>query len=114
MAHPLLWGPQLPARLDGFAAVIKNVIEELEIVTFKLIALLFRVASREWRLTAQPLLHASTTTLNHMPKQLLPFPLLLQGRVKKTEQRAEALLDAAVRSGCDKDHVTRSVLCKIA
>ena len=85
MAHTLLWGPELSACLDSFPAVVKNVVEELEVVACKLIAPLFRLALREWCFAAQPFLHVLTTPLDHMRKQPLPVPFALQIRIEKPE-----------------------------
>jgi hypothetical protein len=49
-----------------------------------------------------------------MRKELLSVLLLFQVGLEKTEQRAETFLDAAMRSGCDKDDVARRVFGKIA
>jgi hypothetical protein len=85
MAHALLWSPELPACLDCFAAVVKNVVKELEVLACKLIAPLFGLTVRERCLAAETFLHVSTTPLNHMRKQPLPLRFPLQIGVEKTE-----------------------------
>ena len=57
---------KLAACLDSFPAVLKNVVEEFEVVTCKLIASLFRSAIRERCFAAQPFLYVLTAPLNHM------------------------------------------------
>jgi hypothetical protein len=76
MAHALLGSSELAACLDSFPAVVKNVVEELEIVACKLIASLFRLAIRKRCFAPQPFLYVLTATLNHMRKQPLPVLFL--------------------------------------
>src|SRR5262249_40433308 len=114
MAHALLWRAQLPARIDRFAAVLKYVVEELEIVACELIAALFRLPLRKRRLAAEPFLHILAAALDYVRNELLAVRLALQRRVEKAKQRTKAFLDTAVRRGGDKDDMTGAVLREIA
>ena len=91
MAHALLWSPELPACLDGFPAVLKNVVEKLKVVACKLIASLFRLALWKWRFAAHPFLHVLT------PPQ----------RTKNAAQACRLLAIAAVFDGASREEAAK-------
>src|SRR3954452_17216715 len=109
MPHPALRAPLAGGTGHGAAAVIEHVLEQAEIVGAELVCLLARLPLRERRGGAEPSLDILPATLDDVGHE--PSPLggtlsrSLERRVEQAQERAEALLDAAMRRGGDQDQV---------
>ena len=111
--HPPLLRAHAGLTGDRLAAVGQHVLEQLPEGGAERVGLLGRLALGKGCRRPEPALDILATTLDEMGLEAAPQLLVVgdsaERRVEQPEQRAEALLDAAVRRGGDQDQVPGAV-----
>jgi hypothetical protein len=114
MPHPLTRAALARSAGDCSPTVVEHIVEQAGIGRSQPIGLLAGLPLREGCRCAEPPLHILSTALNDVRDEALPVVLApcrdLQRRVEETEERTEALLDAAVRGSGNQDQVPARVV----
>ena len=113
MPHAPLLSAHAGLTGDRLAAVGQHVLEQLPEGGAERVGLLGRLALGEGCCRPEPALDILATTLDEVGLEAAPQLLVVgypgESGVEQPQQRAEALLDAAVRRGGDQDQVTSTV-----